>query len=628
MKQIAALDQYNARVDSLVVKFSGKKVADQIRETADAVKRLKGNITGPELIELQHQLSAWVVEGRQLPPILDDIWAKNISIAEVVPQVTTDIRDLTAGFTDLWPQMKRSAEASTAFVGSLKELQKPLGPMLDNILDSMTKVKLPPPSAAQKSGLALMFQDVANDLPDVIQKAFQGGGSVGKSVGGSLMSSIIGRKEDWTTFFKASGLGTTIGGALGSVIPGLGTLLGGALGGLVGKLFGPSKTQIAGREADKEIDAIRAKLVGPNGLFGSFNELQSAALELGLTFSDAWVGRGVDGLAQLTSRLEQFEQKQQAVKALQDALGGGIDRLSSAVQVFGGVVPPALRPMVESLLTSKSLTEQMRGALRGMTEDSSWQSMQARAEALGINLRDLGEHFSQARLGEIAQGYARDIAAFSEQGANMEGVLRGMADELSTLFNDAKATGAELPETLRPWMQRLVDAGLLVDDAGRKLEDLNGVTFEEMEDRALGAVVDILEEIRDLLARGLPAAAREGAEGIAGAFRDLPPVEIDVVARRPHVYAETDDSGPPIFDTPMRRVTRSGWGWLNPGDVAGMPHLTPGATAGGGVNLSVTINANDADSVARWMRRTGGDAFIQLLRESGVHRAGMQRVLS
>lgn len=466
----------------------------------------------------------------------------------------------------------------------------------------------------------LLGPGFAGALSGNVLSALSGGGSVSRTVGGTALSSLLGSKQGLGGLIGTglSKLGPTIGGALGSVIPGLGTIVGGALGGLVGKLFGPSKTQLAGREADTQIDALRAKLVGPQGLFGTFEQLQAAALEVGVTFSDVWGRRGVDGLSLLTTRIGEFEQKQQAVKTLQDQLGGGIGRLTGSLQAFGGVVPAALRPLVEGLMTSKNLTAEMRGVLQDVTKDPSWQTMQARAEALGIKLSSLGSEFSQARLGDIALGYARDLAMFADAGADMNGVLEGMQDELSDLAEEAIATKSILPETLRPYMQALSDTGRLLDDNGEKI-DLNQVKFGDIKDEALQDIVDVLEEIKDLLANALPAAAREGARGISDALTNLPPVEVDVRVRQPHIYAQTEDGGPPVFDTPVRRITRSGWGWLNPGDVAGMPHLTPGMNAAP-VNVTFNVNAVDADSVRNWFRRTGVRELTEVLRTSGLAR--------
>ena len=99
-----------------------------------------------------------------------------------------------------------------------------------------------------------------------------------------------------------------------------------------------------------------------------------------------------------------------------------------------------------------------------------------------------------------------------------------MSDELSKLYQDAQATGVKLPETLRPYMQRLVEMGALVDKNGEKVETLTDDMFADVEDKGLAAIVTILEEIKELLERGLPSAAETGARDVAASFARHPVV--------------------------------------------------------------------------------------------------------
>jgi hypothetical protein len=125
---------------------------------------------------------------------------------------------------------------------------------------------------------------------------------------------------------------------------------------------------------------------------------------------------------------------------------------------------------------------------------------------------------------------------FAEEGADMSGVLKGMADELSTIYSDAKKSGVALPDTLKPYMAKLIEMGLLVDENGKKVEDLNEVAFKEVEDVGLTDVVDVLKEIAKLLSEGLPKAAKDGAKGM----EDEPRVKVGV---------DWDDGGGPTRST-------------------------------------------------------------------------------
>jgi hypothetical protein len=116
------------------------------------------------------------------------------------------------------------------------------------------------------------------------------------------------------------------------------------------------------------------------------------------------------------------------------------------LQVFGGVVPSALRPTIEGLLKMSGLPEDMRASLTAIGGDPSWQTMQTRAEDLGIKLSDLGPKFSQARISDIALS-ARDrmFATRVRCGARTRHVGR-VVDDVSGRWE----TGAALPDTLKP----------------------------------------------------------------------------------------------------------------------------------------------------------------------------------
>jgi hypothetical protein len=68
-------------------------------------------------------------------------------------------------------------------------------------------------------------------------------------------------------------------------------------------------------------------------------------------------------------------------------------------------------------------------------------------------------------------------------------------------------------------LEQMVQMGLLTDSAGNKLDDLSRFKFTDSIESSFEKMRTILEEIRDLLAYGLPQAARvSGNVVIAGLF--------------------------------------------------------------------------------------------------------------
>ncbi len=211
------------------------------------------------------------------------------------------------------------------------------------------------------------------------------------------------------------------------------------------------------------------------------------------------------------------------VQAFFDAIPKKFEALTTSLQTFGGVVPRSLRPMVEELLRAGNISGDLRRQLEALTAGPQWQTAVERAKELGIEVSSLGDSVNASRIKDIAFGYLHDLDMFDELKANMDGVLFGMSDELSALALDALKTGQALPKQLEPFLAKLREMGLLVDENGNAIGDL---TFREMEDESLLAVKDVLEEIRDLLANALPQAAEKGAAGLGRAFARIKPPEL------------------------------------------------------------------------------------------------------
>jgi hypothetical protein len=159
------------------------------------------------------------------------------------------------------------------------------------------------------------------------------------------------------------------------------------------------------------------------------------------------------------------------------------------------------------------LTAEMRKQLEALTGQPSWKVLEERADALGIDKGALGAGFNQSKVKDLALGFVRDITMFTEAGADADGVLRGMADEISSLLVEAAKTGAQLPKTLEPYIKRLGEMGLLIDENGNAI-DMGAFSFADFQDEALIAMKDLLTEIKDILAKAFPAAASAAARAI------------------------------------------------------------------------------------------------------------------
>lgn len=197
---------------------------------------------------------------------------------------------------------------------------------------------------------------------------------------------------------------------------------------------------------------------------------------------------------------------------LKDA-SGLIDKLKGSLEAFGGVVPKSLNPMIEKLLQINGLPDVLKKQLESLMGQPSWRALQDQAEAFGVDPNALGPGFNQSKVKDLGLEYVRFLTSVTENGADADGVLRGMSDEISALLVQAQKTGAALPKTLEPFIKRLAEMGLLIDENGNAI-DAGAFSFQDFEDEALEAMKDLLTEIKDILAKAFPAAADAAAKAI------------------------------------------------------------------------------------------------------------------
>jgi hypothetical protein len=96
-------------------------------------------------------------------------------------------------------------------------------------------------------------------------------------------------------------------------------------------------------------------------------------------------------------------------------------------------------------------------------------------------------------------------------------------DSFIELIKTAIATGATIPEQLRPAVERLIEMGLVTDADGNKLEGLERLTFAETLDAKFGTLIDTINRLASAIERTLTGSlaaaeqqANETATAIAG----------------------------------------------------------------------------------------------------------------
>lgn len=388
---------------------------------------------------------------------------------------------------------------------------------------------LAPPAAVSFS--KAFSASLKTALPNAIQGAMQGGGDAFKSaasaIGNSLTQSLFG--DATSGFGKAiSGginklLGQTLGGAVNTILPGIGSLIGPAISGvtkLFGKLFGSES-----KRTNDERDSVLGQMFGTQD---EFRRLAAAAgvadAEIRKVFSASKVKDFQAALQNVTTQMERFTAESEA-----DA-----QRLTAAIQKYG------------------------------------------------FTFEQLGPAFQRQRLDEQAKELIEDWRVLVASGIDLTLVNERMSEAINGYVQQALRVGAELPNAFRPILLKMAEQGLLTDEAGNAITDLEaaGISFAESMTQGFDRVIEKLNElIVKMVAAGtamasIPTVPDIGDIGAAsgvdynGALTDVPVMGKGALALGP-TFGLVGESGPEAI-VPLSTLERWMFGRGGSGDSSGV----------------------------------------------------------
>jgi len=643
----AAIDKAGFEASVAGTQAAIKKLSDTI-----VIAGKNGGVASEKIAGYVLQLEAWRKAGYQLTAAEEDFRQKNIDVLAALVPVENKVKDLLALFPNVAREVTAAGDAEKKYQEALDGIANAVGRPGGAIalLNQFKGVVLGPPppdrwtaGAQRELGVLIgtmreleqqfrtsesagvrAFGQIAGAAVELLKDIKGGGGLVSglQAIGGPETTAGLIRTADAVlriagalvqlangTQTASRGMNTLngimAGAQLGTAVsPGWGTLA----GGLIGGLFGAStNTRII---AQNQISAWA------DAMYGGLDKLEEklAAINQQALFDKLWKSKNAETMLatipEITRALQDANEVQQKIAAdnakLAEQQRTALGKLQGALEQFGGVIPPSLRDLFDRFKDSVKIPDDLKQAFDDLSGDPSWQTLEQKAKDLGIDLAALGPKFNQARIKDIAFGYIHDIEMFSAAGADLDGVLRGMSDELSNVYQTAAKTGVALPSTLKPYMQKLVDMGLLVDENGNKIKDLDGIKFEDMEDTALGQIKNILIEIKGLLEKSLPKAADDGGAHITDTFNGLRRTlgqGIDIPVRYLPGDGGTAGPGPAPAPGPQPGPESVSGGYLNWAD--GTTFATGGSAvgetvtgAGAPVNITV-VSQLDGREVAR-----------------------------
>lgn len=285
--------------------------------------------------------------------------------------------------------------------------------------------------------------------------------------------------------------------------------------------------------------------------------------------------------------------------SIASAMASRVSALIVQAEKLGEKLPEALRPLLITLAQTGQLSDEAKAALMGVTAAPGidWKAEEEAASKYGISLEKLGRQFDTAKLSAGAQQLVDDFKLLTSHGEDVGEVMNHMQKDVQGIVDKALKLGVDVPDSMKPMLQSFVDAGLLVDDHGEKLKDLGRINFAKPIEEAVQSLIDKIGELIDTLKD--PKITDFGK-----AFTNPKTGKAVGVTLFPEGDATTTPQWP-VMDTPLMAVSSPGLVRVNPGDVVGMPALTPAAFRGGDSGGPVLQVIGIEDYL-----RSGGDAVL------------------
>lgn len=269
----------------------------------------------------------------------------------------------------------------------------------------------------------------------------------------------------------------------------------------VSNIFGQIDGALAalGVSADSVLSRIATSFQDVAGAAANFvsslasgNLLQKIGAGLGL------VGAAIGGIKKIFGGGEHAK-----VNDMRDqfvAAAGGITELDKRARAAGLTVDKLLS--AKKVKDFEAAVAELNAAfgLQGQANEKLNEAIQK----YGFSIEELGPKFRQQELDKLAAQLIGDYQLLTASGIDHNLVIEKMGPNLNEYVQTAMKAGISIPENMRPMLQKMLEMGVLTDEAGNKLETLDGLSFTESLTEGLGRAIDAINRLVAALG-GIPA---------------------------------------------------------------------------------------------------------------------------
>lgn len=342
------------------------------------------------------------------------------------------------------------------------------------------KVDLVAPKLASMTLGDSLFKSLSA-LPGMFQEAFLGGGGVagalkaiavqlGVDFGKTMMDAI---KKSVAAGSNAFNAVTVKAAAATGAVAGLGAAMSGASG------------KASAASAAMAGVSIAAGAIGTGATIGGAVALGAATAGIGLAAVGAYFA--------LKKMLSDPEKKINPIREQFVQLHGGLAALNIQAQAAGVSLTAMLNARTPEAY-NKAINE-LNAALDSQAADIA--GLDEAIQRYGFSIEELGPAMQRQMLDEQAKTLLNDWRLLIGSGIELTTVNAKMASSMNDYLATARLTGMEVPASMQPILQSMIEQGLLTDAAGNKVENLEaiGVTFSQTMTQGFDRIVGKLEEL-------------------------------------------------------------------------------------------------------------------------------------
>lgn len=504
---IAELDAYTGRVKNLAAQFSGRTLANSIKETAAAIQSIGGvsKATEPELKRLMAQLVEWKNSGAKLPKDLALLAAANSATAPTIKKLANawedvaiaiainrvefnslnGVTDITLGKTADLLKLLPAVNTAIKIPKTAKERMDELNDSVDTLMQSLTQLATIAGDSfggwIQKASSALANMRAMNDA--IV---------TGKKLWNELKLAVkeAGKAHTETAAEAAAG----------------GMIVAAAVSWIVGSFI---KTLNETKRQQEETaawwkkwreDGLAREAAYTATAIGLLETYKISWKNLGAAARDARIQEAIKAIIDDSNMLKSIGVTSEGVIRGQAA---AVNDLLAKIGESGGTITPVLMPIVEQMIELGLVSEDAMRKIMGLTQNPApvdWKAMEAAATKYGISIDNMGKGFQQAKLDDTFGTLAADYTLLIEGGANANAVIEKMGPKINEAVVAAQKYGASIPAAMKPAVKAMMDAGELFDENGKQLTDMGALNFAVPIEDSMKELVklfkDFIEQIK------------------------------------------------------------------------------------------------------------------------------------